>query len=115
MDENILGSIKKLLTGGDDETYFDPDLIIHINSVLSILNQLGVGTDFRLTTENYSDATWSDFMDPVANLQDVITYVFIRVKMIFDPPESGTVMNAYTAMKDELEWRINIQAEENTD
>lgn len=107
MTESILDDIKNLL-GIKEITAFDNDLIIHINSVFMILRQLGLGpvTGFRI---NGYDETWSDFVgEDLSLLEAVRSYVFLKVKMIFDPPSSGSVMNASKELISELEWRLNV-------
>lgn len=106
---SILTSIKKLLGIDEEYNHFDADIIMHINSVLFILTQIGVGPSegFVITGE---DETWEDFMPEGAlvKVQSVKTYIYLKVRLIFDPPTSSTAM---TAMKDliaELEWRLNI-------
>ena len=111
MDTSILNSIKKLL--GIDESYtpFDTDIIIHINSILRVLNQLGVGaSDFRIADD---EATWSEFLtgEYDINLDDVITYVYLRVRLLFDPPSSGIANESIKQVIDELTWRINVQVD----
>lgn len=111
--ESILTSIKKLLGITEDYTYFDTDIIIHINSVFMILNQLGIGpvNCFSITD---SFATWSDFLPADnKNFEAVKTYMHLKVKMIFDPPMSSAVMEAMNKMISELEWRLNVEAEQN--
>jgi len=113
MPDSILTSIKKLF--GPDGTYtaFDADLIIHINTYLRVLNQLGIGVqNFRITDDT---ATWSDFLgDNEALLDEVKTYIYLRVKTVFDPPSSSIVMNAITEQINELGWRLRISAEHET-
>lgn len=107
--ESILTSIKKLI--GIDESYevFDTDLIIHINSVFMILAQLGYGPEgFSIKDEK---AVWSDFIKEENKIESVKTYMFMKVKLIFDPPSSSAVIEAYKQFINEFEWRINVQAE----
>ena len=109
--ESILASIKKLLGPDETYTYFDPDLIIHINSVLSILTQLGVGPANGFSISDAS-ATWSDFLgDNLQTIEFVKTYVYLKVKMVFDPPLSSAVMESMNRTISELEWRIQVAAE----
>lgn len=106
MDDSILNSIKELLGIKDDYKVFDKQIIIHINTVLRILNQLGVGSStFRVT--NKSDI-WSDFLLEQDNLDDVKDYVYLRVRILFDPPTVSSVLEAYKEMIRELEWRLNV-------
>lgn len=110
MGDSILLTIKKLLGIGDDYEYFDEDIIIHINSVLMILNQLGIGpvTGFSISDES---ATWSDFVDNLSMLEAVRSYVYIKVRLLFDPPTSSFTITALENQIKELEWRLNVMAE----
>lgn len=105
--ESILTSIKKLLGIGEDYTHFDTDLIMHINSVLSILTQLGVGPSSGFSiTDKY--AVWKDFIGDATKLEMVKSYVHLKVKLLFDPPQSSSVMEAMNRMISEFEWRLNV-------
>lgn len=107
--ESILTSIKKLL--GPDEAYdhFDPDLIIHINSVLMVLTQLGVGPAEGFSISDKS-AVWTDFV-PEKNVEAVKSYVYLKVRLIFDPPQSSALIASIEKQITELEWRINVMVE----
>ena len=109
--ESILTSIKKLL--GIDEEYenFDPDIIMHINSVFMILNQLGVGPSEGFSIQD-SNSVWSDFMPSGSNLEAVKSYMHLKVKLMFDPPSSSAVMDAINRTIAELEWRLNVASDE---
>jgi hypothetical protein len=106
--ESILDSIKKLLGISDEYTQFDEDIIIHINSVFINLTQLGVGPANGFFIED-SGASWSDFADfgNDAQLNAVKTYVYLKVKLLFDPPLSSAVIQSINNMISELEWRLN--------
>lgn len=109
--ESILTSIKKLLGIAEDYTHFDADLIMHINSVFTILTQLGVGPKegFRIEDEL---ATWNDFLQTDSVLFDSVkSYMHLKVKLLFDPPLSGTVMASYERRISEFEWRLNVTAD----
>lgn len=110
MTESILDSVKKVL--GFDPTYtaFDIDVIIHINSVFSDLCDLGIGptTGFSITDNT---AQWSDFLGTDLTLDRVKSYMFLRVKMIFDPPVSGFAIDAIKQQIQQFEWRISVQRE----
>lgn len=108
--ESILTSIKKLLGIAEDYTHFDSDLIMHINSVLMILTQLGVGPPDGFSIED--DSTfWKDFIPEDQNYELVKSYVHLRVKLLFDPPASSAVMESMNRMISEFEWRLNVKAE----
>lgn len=108
--ESILTSIKKLLGITEDYEHFDADIIMHINSVFMILNQLGVGPKegFSISDET---ATWNDYLPDGSNLEAVKSYIHLKVKLLFDPPLSSTVMECMKQMINEMEWRLNVQAE----
>jgi hypothetical protein len=115
MDESILESIRKLIGGAalaeGEVGPFDTDLIMHINTVLQILNQLGVGRkNFHITG---TDEIWGQFLSgkTFRNLHMVKTYVYMKVRMMFDPPASGTLMQAMKENIAELENRINIEVD----
>lgn len=109
MNDSILLTIKKLLGLDANYTPFDTDVLVNINAVLGILNQLGVGNSTRITDET---TTWNDFLgDHTVNLDEVITYVFLRVQMIFDPPTSNLVGEAKKEMINELGWRLNVKVD----
>jgi len=107
MIESILTSIKKLLGITEEYTHFDSDIIMHINTVFMTLNQLGVGPDagFRIEDKN---ATWDEFVNNDDYLDAVKSYMHLKVKMLFDPPLSSAVMEAMKQQINELEWRLNI-------
>ena len=102
--DSILLTIKKMLGLVDDYTVFDTDIIIHINSVLSALQQMGIGAvGFSITGD---EEQWNDFLaDDSLNLSMVKSYVYMRVRLLFDPPSSGTVIEAYNKAISEFEWR----------
>lgn len=108
--ESILLSIKKLLGIAEDYKHFDVDIIMHINSVFPTLRQLGVGPTNGFTISD-EQALWTDFLGESNNLEDVKTYVYLKVKLVFDPPLSSVVTDSMNRMISELEWRINIDAE----
>lgn len=108
--ESILTSIKKLLGITEDYEQFDADIIMHINTVFTTLQQLGVGPAEGFMIED-STTTWVDYLGEDKNLNSVKTYMFLKVKMVFDPPTSSFVMDAMNRQAQELEWRLNVQVE----
>lgn len=112
-DGVILDDIKKLL--GIDKEYdvFDTDILIGINTTFSTLQQLGVGPRDSFSIEDKSEK-WSAFFNGVPeskNLGAVKTYIFMRVKLMFDPPTTSFALDAYKKQIEELEWRLSVQAE----
>ena len=108
--DSILGSIKKLLGLAEDYTEFDRDIIIHINSVFSVLQQLGVGPEDGFSIENYS-STWSDFTNNNSEIKNVVTYMYLNVRLLFDPPTNSTILKSYQDTIKEYEWRLNVAAD----
>lgn len=114
LEEKILSSIKKLLGLNDGVTVFDTDIVIHINTVFANLTQMGVGPQnnegknigFKISTGN---EVWGDFTSNDILIENVKTYVYIKVKMVFDPPTSSALIDAYNAQAKELEWRLYTQ------
>jgi len=110
MQESILTSIKKLLGITADYQHFDTDIIMHINSVFMILMQLGLGPEDGFSISDDS-ATWSDFLVSATWLEAVKSYVYLRVRLLFDPPQNGTLMNAMEKQIDMFEWRCREEQE----
>lgn len=110
INDSILETVRKLIGGEENGEAFDQDLIIHINSVFEILYQLGVGTDtpFYITDET---SKWSDFIDG-ARFRSCVSYVVLRVKILFDTPNSSFVTSAIKDEMRELEWRLTVQHDE---
>lgn len=110
MNDSILTSIKKMLGITEEYTHFDQDIIIHINTVLMILRQLGVGPEEGFTiTDSYE--TWGDFLTDNKDIEAVKTYVYLKVRLLFDPPLSSAVTESINRSINELEWRLNIAAD----
>lgn len=114
MEESILKTIAKLIGGidisGTGDGPFDMDLVIHINTYLQSLNQIGVGVeDFQITGP---EETWGDFLqDQPALLTMTKSYLYTKVKLMFDPPSSSTLYQAMEKNANELEWRLNTKAD----
>lgn len=104
---SILIDVKKMLGITDDYEHFDSDLIMHINSVLFILSQLGVGPPNGFSITNANDE-WEDFYSGENKLEIIKSYVYLKTKLLFDPPLSSSVMEAANRMISEMEWRINV-------
>ena len=105
--DSILTSIKKLLGIAEEYTQFDEDIIMHINTVFLNLTQLGVGPEEGFAIENDA-ASWEDFINDNIQLQAVKTYVYLKVKLLFDPPLSSSVIESMNRMIAELEWRLHV-------
>lgn len=111
--DSILTSIKKLLGIEEEYDNFDAELTIHINSVFTILTQIGIGPVEGFTIQDDS-STWDDFIPNDSNLESVKTYTYLRVKLLFDPPNSSTAVESINRMISEYEWRLNATVEKRT-
>ena len=107
MTESILDTIKKLIGNVHDD--FDQDLIIHINSVLAVYQrQIGKSSETFLRITGSSE-TWNQLVSSEENLDDVITYVYLKVKKVFDPPQNSTLLTALDSSIAEYEWRLSLE------
>lgn len=110
MYESILITIKKMIGAAADYDAFDTDLIIQINSALMVVAQLGIGPakGIKITGE---DETWDLLLTEEDNLEAVKTYIYILVRLAFDPPSSGSLLDNLEKQKQEYAWRLNVMAE----
>jgi hypothetical protein len=108
---SILTSIKKMLGLGETDTHFDTDIIININTALATLTQIGVGpkVGFRISDKNQ---TWSDLLGTRIDLESVKTFIYLKVRLVFDPPTNAFLVDAIERQLSEISWRISNQAEE---
>lgn len=109
--QSILNSVKKTLGIPEDVEVFDVDIIMHINSVFATLQQLGVGPASGFAIEDETDE-WQDFIADDPRFHSVRSYVYLRVRLLFDPPTTGYHMEALKEQIKELEWRLNSLREE---
>ncbi len=107
MSDSILISIKKLLGITEEYEHFDADIIMNINMAFMVLYQLGVGpsTPFKITD---ASALWSDFMEDATDIEGVKTYIWLKTRLVFDPPQTSALIDAIKANIAELEWRLNV-------
>ena len=110
MDESILTSVKKALGPEEDYEHFDPEIIMYVNSVLATLTELGVGPVEGFMIQD-KGAKWNDFISDDKLLNLVPTYVYLKVKLLCDPPTAGAVLEAMERQASQYEWRINVAAE----
>lgn len=116
ISESILTSIKKLLGIDENYTHFDADIIMHINSVFSILTQMGVGPANGFSISGKDD-TWSAFITDKPNIFSLVkSYVYMKVRLLFDPPLSSAAIESINRQISEFEWRLFVAADpvENT-
>lgn len=110
MEQSILISTKKVLGIAADYTAFDLDILTHINTAFSTLTQLGVGPSVGFMVED-EVAVWTDFIGEDLRLHSVKSYVFLKVRMLFDPPQTSYLIEAMTNQIEEIEWRLNVDRE----
>lgn len=112
MDTNstsVLDTIKKLVGVDKDYGAFDADLLVAINGAFMILNQLGVGPEHPFSIDN-AEATWLDFSSDMSMMELVKNYIYLRVRLLFDPPSTGVLHEAMERQISEFEWRLTVQA-----
>lgn len=108
--DSILNSVKKTLGINEDYEHFDPDIIMHINSTFMILNQIGIGPPNGFSIIDKS-SVWSEFIGEDPRLESVKSYMFLKVKSMFDPSSSSSVNESYNNLIKELEWRLNVMSD----
>ncbi len=106
--DNVLYTIKKLLGLPNNYDYFDSDVLVDINMVLPVLKQLGVQLDSDLVSD---ESKWEELSSSIDVLNIIKPYIFLRVRMVFDPPSNSALFDAIQKRIDELEWRINLLGE----
>lgn len=106
-DDSILDDTKKVLGIDEEDTVFDKDIILHINTCVSILKQYGVypylGDQWRVN--DYRD-TWDEYLGDLSNVYSIKDYIYTQVQILFDPPQNSFVADARNKVKDEIAWRI---------
>lgn len=111
ISESILTSIKKLLGINENYTHFDADIVMHINSVFSILTQMGVGPANGFSISG-KDETWSAFITDKPNIFSLVkSYVYMKVRLLFDPPLSSAAIESINRQISEFEWRLFVAAD----
>ena len=110
LEQSILVTIRGMLGPSEDYTFFDSDLIPLINSAFNRLKQLGVGPKDGFFIRS-DDETWGDFFQDTKQINMVITYVYLQVKMVFDPPSNSTTSKSFEDEIKKLEWLMNVDAE----
>lgn len=109
MEESILITIKKLLGIAEEYTNFDTDIIVHINSAFMVLQQLGVGPEEGFSIED-ADTTWTEFVS-TSNFELVKSYIYLKVRLMFDPPNSSAMIESVNRQINEFEWRLQVAAD----
>lgn len=110
MEQSILTSTKKVLGVGADYTAFDQDILTHINATFGVLNQLGIGPANGFMIED--DTTeWAEYTTDLTMLGMVKSYIYLKVKMLFDPPTTSFHLDAANKQIEQLEWRLSVHRE----
>ena len=112
--DSILDTIKKLLGPDQSYNYFDQDIIIHINTAIMNLTDIGVGPKEGFSIKS-SKEVWSDFIEDIKQFEAVKTYIYLKVKLIFDPPLSSSVIELFEKQISEIEWRLNSRVDHKVD
>lgn len=107
--ETILNTIKKLLGIQQEYEYFDEDIMIHINTAFATLNQLGVGPAEGFYMDDKT-ALWDDYITSI-NMQMIKSYIYLKVRILFDPPTSSVLMDSMNRSIAELEWRLYLEGD----
>lgn len=105
--DSILNSVKKILGLAEDYTAYDVDVLMHINAAFSVVNQLGVGPEEGFFIEN-ATPVWDDLGLPANQLHLLKTYIYLKARMLFDPPTTSFHIKAMEDQVRELEWRLNV-------
>ena len=112
MNESILDTIRKMLGyEADVATPFDIEIIQHINAAFSILTQLGLGPTSGFSIED-NTSVWGDIIPEGVNLEDVKMYIYLKTRIVFDPPASSSALETMKEQIKEYEFRINIEVDE---
>ena len=107
--DSILLSVKKMLGIDAEYTIFDPDIIIHINAAFAVLNQIGVGPEEGFMIEGETEV-WDQYILDY-NFVMAKTFIFLKVKLAFDPPSSSALLESMNRQLDELTWRLEVQGD----
>lgn len=108
--ESILTSIKKLLGLTEEYEHFDPEIVMHINSVFMDLRQIGVGPEEGFFIEDET-SVWTDFVPEIGKIEAVKSYMYLRVRLLFDPPANSSLLESMNRQIEKFEWRLNIAAD----
>ena len=111
LSDSILTSMKKMLGIEEEYTQFDPEIIMHINAIFGTLEQLGIRSGEKFRIEN-KEATWYDYLIDTLLLDEIKSYMYLRLRLLFDPPANSFVVNSFAKQIEEFEWRINVKGDQ---
>ena len=112
MEDSILDSIKMFLGLSTEDDIFDQEVMMLINSAIMALQQIRVGPQDKLFSIEDNSATWSDYLEDPTELPMVKPYISIKVRLIFDPPQSSSLDQALRQDLAEYEWRLNVKVDD---
>lgn len=110
LEPSILKSVKKNLNIAAADTSFDQDVMTHINSAFFVLNQIGVGPRGGFMVDDDEDS-WTAFIGSDINLNAVKTFVYLSVRLVFDPPSTSYHIAAIKEQIEELLYRLKTDQE----
>lgn len=110
MEQSILKSLKKVLGVEPSYDVFDDDILMHLNSIFANLDQMGVGPPGGFSVEDDS-TLWSDYIGDDKNLNSVKTYISLKIRLLFDPPQNSNITSAMNEQIKEIEWRLYTKGE----
>ena len=113
MTDSILSTTKKALGIDADYTVFDPDILMHINSVFATLCQIGIGPVNGFAAAD-ATATWASFLGTATNLGFVKSYMYLKVRLLFDPPVTSFAIASFEKQASEFEWRLSVAIDKPT-
>lgn len=105
--DSILQDVKQMVGQEWDDDTYDTDIMIHINAVFFTLNQLGVGPEDGFSISD-KDQLWSSYTTPPRNLDAVKSYIYLRVRLLFDPPTNSFLVTSLQKQVDQIEWRLMV-------
>ena len=107
VEDSILHDVKQMVGQEWDDTTFDLDIKSHINSIFFDLQQIGVGPNAGFEISDYS-TLWSEYIGADKNLNAVKSYIYLRVRLLFDPPTNGFLVSSLKEQADKMEWRLMV-------
>ena len=109
--DSILSSVKKAIGIPESHTEFDVDIKMHINSTFAKLYQMGVGPRDKVFSIEDDSATWNDFIANRDKIEMVRSFMYIEVRLMFDPP-SASLLTSLQERQKEYEWRLTVAGSE---
>lgn len=111
MNESILNTIKTMIGLSPDDAEFNTDILVFVNSALMTLRQIGIGPQNGFSVSD-STQTWSEFIEDIRYYESVKSYIYLKVRLMFDPPATSYVSEQMKTEIQEIEWRLKVEKEE---